>query len=276
MNFVQHVALVADGDQPSFSDLGRAAAALQKQVTRDFGPIWSIDATVDAFATLEDVPLGYWPVIVKGDIQNDSALGYHVDKNGQPFALVKYTTGWETTCSHETLEMLVDPFGNRMVSAPSVKEGQDRVQYLVEVCDPSEAPEYGYSVNGILVSDFYTPNFFDPVTSTGTRYSFTEAIKEPRTVLPGGYLSWFDPQDGHVWQETYFGDAPEFRDLGQMNQSRSLRAEVDRLTPRTELTEGIAEDAPSLVAARSSAEKIHRSAQAWVTALRGELEQLGA
>jgi hypothetical protein len=152
------VALVVEGDQPSFSDLARAGAALKKQVTRDFGPIWSIDATVDAIATLDDVPLGYWPVIIKADIQNDNALGYHVDKNGQPFALVKYTTGWETTCSHEVLEMLVDPFGNTMVSAPSIKEGQDRVQYLVEVCDPSEAPEYGYSVNGVLLSDFDTPN----------------------------------------------------------------------------------------------------------------------
>ena len=107
------MALVVEGDQPSFSDLARAGAALKKQVTRDFGPIWSIDATVDAFATLDDVPLGYWPVIIKADIQNDNALGYHVDKNGQPFALVKYTTGWETTCSHEVLEMLVIPSGTR-------------------------------------------------------------------------------------------------------------------------------------------------------------------
>lgn len=270
------MALVVEGDQPSFSDLARAGAALKKQVTRDFGPIWSIDATVDAFATLDDVPLGYWPVIIKADIQNDNALGYHVDKNGQPFALVKYTTGWETTCSHEVLEMLVDPFGNTMVSAPSIKEGQDRVQYLVEVCDPSEAPEYGYSVNGDAAVRLLHSEFFDPVASTGTRYSFTEAIKEPRTVLPGGYLSWFDPQGGHVWQQVYFEDAPEFRDLGQMDQSRSRRAEVDRRTPRTELTEGISEDVPSLVAARASAGKIERSAQAWVTSLRGELDELGA
>ena len=95
-------------------------------------------------------------------------------------------------------------------------------------------------------------------------------------MLPGGYLSWFDPQGGHVWLQVYFGDAPEFRDLGQMDQSRSLRAEVDRRTPRTELTEGISEDVPSLVAARASAGKIERSAQAWVTSLRGELDELGA
>jgi hypothetical protein len=91
-------------------------------------------------------------------------------------------------------------------------------------------------------------------------------------VLPGGYLSWFDPQGGHVWQQVYFGDAPEFRDLGQMDQSRSLRAEVDRRTPRTELTEGC-----SLPGRRAGlAGKIERSAQAWVTSLRGELDELGA
>jgi hypothetical protein len=42
------------------------------------------------------------------------------------------------------------------------------------------------------------------------------------------------------------------------------------------LTEGISEDVPSLVAARASAGKIERSAQAWVTSLRGELDELGA
>src|SRR4051794_38962100 len=150
---VNHVALVVEGKEPSFSELGRAGAALQKQVVHDFGPIWNVDATVDAFARLEDVPLGYWPVIIKADINNDSALGYHLDKGGQPFALVKYTTGWETTASHEVLEMLADPFGKTLIAAPSIVDGQDRVQYLVEVCDPSEAPEFGYSVNGVLVSD---------------------------------------------------------------------------------------------------------------------------
>ena len=51
---LNQVALVAQTDKIQFSDLTVAAAAIQKQVSRDLGPIWSIEASVNAFATLED------------------------------------------------------------------------------------------------------------------------------------------------------------------------------------------------------------------------------
>jgi hypothetical protein len=273
MAILPQVGIVAEGTGISIADVNRCTAAIQKQVSRDFGPIWNINATVDAFATLEEVPLGYWPVIVQENLAADGALGFHVDKNGQPYALVKHTDGWETTVSHETLEMLADPFGNRIVSCPSVKEGQGRVQYLVEVCDPSEAPQYGYTANGVLVSDFYTPHYFDPVGAPNVRYSFTGAITQPRQVLKGGYLSWFDPVSGHVFQEIYFDDAPEFRDLGAMDAAaKSLRAEVDRLTPRPQLTEGI--PAAALQGSLEARGTIERSTTAWAAALREEIAAL--
>jgi len=40
-----HVALVADADAVSARDLPRVAAALDRQVTRDFGPLWGILAS---------------------------------------------------------------------------------------------------------------------------------------------------------------------------------------------------------------------------------------
>jgi hypothetical protein len=106
------------------------------------------------------------------------------------------------------------------------------VEFLVEVCDPSEAKQFGYAVNGIVVSDFYTEHFFDPIAATGVRYSFTGAISEPRQVLHGGYLSWHDPTSNHWWQETWFdGSAPKFRDIGPLDGSQgSLRAQIDRIT----------------------------------------------
>jgi len=63
---VQHMGLVSEIDTGtlSFSEVSRAGAALQKQLTRDFGPIWGVDATIDAFAKREAVPLGYWPIVV--------------------------------------------------------------------------------------------------------------------------------------------------------------------------------------------------------------------
>ena len=38
------VALVSDTPSVSFSDVSAVAAALQKQATRDFGPLWQVSA----------------------------------------------------------------------------------------------------------------------------------------------------------------------------------------------------------------------------------------
>ena len=198
---IQHLALVSESSSVQMSDLLRVAAALQKQASRDVAPIWNISATVDAFAKLEDVPLGYWPMIVKDDIGQAGAAGIHLDNDRQPYALISSSSDldtWSLTASHECLEMLVDPYGDRLIAGDSPKAGQGRVSFLVEVCDPSEAAEFAYTCNGILVSDFYTPRYFDPLESPGVRYSFTGAITEPRQVLNGGYLSWVDSTTGHV------------------------------------------------------------------------------
>jgi hypothetical protein len=229
---LRQVALVSEVQAVGFSELTRVAAALNKQVSRDFGPIWDIEATVDPFVRLEDVPLGYWPIIVEADIGNPRAGGYHTDKDGQPLALVKYDDSWALTSSHECLEMLADPFGNRLIAGQSKMSGQGRVEFLVEVCDPSEDAAFGYTVNDITVSDFYTPNFFDPKRGDGVRYSFTGAITEPRQVLNNGYLSWHNPQDDHWYQETVFGGVRDFPDLGIFSASdaRSLREIVDSKT----------------------------------------------
>jgi hypothetical protein len=232
---MRQVALVSESTQISKSDVSKVSAALQKQVTRDLVPIWDVSATVDAFEKLEDVPIGYWPLIVKDDINVRGAAGIHEDKDGQPFALITASSDlntWSLTASHEAFEMLVDPSGNKVNAGDSPKKGQGRVSFLVEVCDPSEAADFGYSVNGIFVSDFYTPNYFDPVAAPGVRYSFTGAITEPRQVLRGGYLSWKDPVSDHWWQEIWFdGDQPDFRDIGVLDQkSGNVRALIDRLT----------------------------------------------
>jgi hypothetical protein len=233
---IRQLALVSESKLIPHSDVLKVSAAIQKQATRDLGPIWDVAATIDAFETLEDVPVGYWPMRVMDDIQVDGAAGIHEDKDGQPFALITASSDlntWSLTTSHEAFEMLVDPFGNRVIASDSPKSDQGRVSILVEVCDPSEAADYAYSVNGILVSDFYTPNFFDPVKAPGVRYSYTGALTAPRQVLSGGYLSWQDAASGHWWQEIWFGtDQPTFRDLGQIDQkvNGNIRAVIDRNT----------------------------------------------
>jgi hypothetical protein len=273
----RNLALVADTNKITLSQLTKVAAALQKQATRDFGPLWHIEANVSGFAKLEDVPTDYWPVIVQDDINTPGAGGVHEDKNGQPFALVQFSNQWTLAASHETLEMLGDPFGNRLVAGKSPKDGQGRVNFLVEVCDPCEDQQFAYTVNGVTVSDFLTPNFYDPVVASSVRYSYTGAVKGPRTILSGGYLSWGAPKTNEWFQMTWFDTAkPTFRSLGVLSgkMSGSLRATIDRLTPTPLETTKLPAKSPLVAAARDAFKEVGVSSVARAKFLRKQIEEI--
>ncbi len=235
----RHVALISQTQSVSFAALTEAAAAIQKQVTRDFGPIWGVDATVDAFEKLEDAPIDYWHVLIRDDIDRPDVTGFHTTQLNQPIAFVQFDDDWTITTSHETLEMLADPSGNAMVAGDSVKAGQGRVQYIQEVCDPCQGSIY--QVNTVNVSDFYTPNYFDPVQAAGVRYSFNGTITGPRQVIKGGYLTFIEPVSGHVFQLRWFDTTKPVVVNLSANQSdvtamlkpgMTLREMVDCATPR--------------------------------------------
>lgn len=232
---IRQVALVSLTPDVSAATVMQISAALQKQATRDLQPIWEeANATVDPFDQLAQIPVGSWPIVIGGNVP-PGAGGFHTTSSGQPVAVVRADPDINVlcqTCSHEMIEMLVDPFGSRFVPGDSPKPDQGRVNFLVEACDPSEAATFGYTINNLLVSDFYTPHFFDPVRSDGVRYSFTGAITEPRQVLPGGYLSWQDPVSKHYTQlRRIDSDEPEFVDLGvPADASLAPREFIDRAT----------------------------------------------
>jgi hypothetical protein len=228
-----HVALVSESASVTFADLSSASAALQKQVTRDFGPIWSVDATVDCFDTLESVPIDYWPVILLDQIDNPAVAGYHQLEDGQPLARVQVDSKWIITASHEALEMLADPFGNTVRAgapppqAPAPISSLPRVNYLVEVCDPCEGATY--PVNGVIVSDFITPQYYDPVAVTGVRYSFMGNITAPHQVLEGGYVSFNNPSDNQWYQVQVTNGAVQLSNLGSLPPTgmRGIREVID-------------------------------------------------
>ena len=258
MPLTDHVAIVSLTERLEMRDLLRAAAAVQKQLTRDFMPFWGLPATVDVFADLESVPNDYHPVVLFGDadeltgrldgaigpaeaerliddFERDRLSGLHLNAfTHQPFALVEVEGYWSVTLSHEVLEMIADPYGNRLVAAMHPTQQDRRVRYLLEICDPCQS--MWYPVNGVPVSDFYTPRYFDPVQVEPTRYSFTGAIERPIQVLDGGYLSWLDPADSGLYQLTSDGIEPvQIADLTQLAGSTApLRTVVDTspLTPQ--------------------------------------------
>ena len=226
-----HIALVSTTAEVTLARLAPVSAAIQKQISRDFGPIWNIEATVDAFDKPEDVPVGYWHVLLQDELPNGAAGLHKRDDNKQPFALVALTTNWPVFMSHEVLEMLADPQGTLTRAGNSLKHGQGRVEYLIEVCDPCQASKFAYTVNSVMVSDFYTPQYFDPVKSGSVRYSFTGQIRGPREVLDGGYLSWFDPTTKHLFQLQVDGKKKTIADMGEVPLgAMSLRALSDSVS----------------------------------------------
>ena len=191
-----------------------AALALNIQVTRDLPQFWPIAATVSFLPDPTRIPAGVWPVQLVKTLPPDEG-GFHSDQHKQPYAQVIASATdptWTIDASHEILEMLVDPYGNRIQSSVAVEIVNGKIQdgtgqsgYLVEACDPCEDNSCAYTINGIAVSDFITPHYYDPMVTPGTRYSFTGAIKGPRQILPGGYISWVNPQT-NTWQQLLFVD----------------------------------------------------------------------
>ncbi|HUA21088.1 MAG TPA: hypothetical protein VMB25_20210 [Bryobacteraceae bacterium] len=282
MNSLPHqVALVSDTTSVSFSDVSVVAAALQKQASRDFGPIWQVNATVNAFESLESVPVDYWPVILRDDIDSPGAAGFHTDDNGQPFSLVQADDTWPITASHETLEMLADPFGNRTIAgapppqASGAAAGLHRVLYLVEVCDPCEDGRFGYGVNGQHLSDFITPHYYDPNGSAGIQYSFRGSITAPHTVQEAGYVSFGNPVNNHWFQVIVSGGKAEMRNLGALNRNgRSLRETIDDQVRNIRRKDHYRTRKPLAAKAARASSAMAESSGARAKALRGFIEKL--
>jgi hypothetical protein len=93
--------------------------------------------------------------------------------------------------THEICEMAVDPTINLAA------QDQSGTFWAYEVCDPVEDDQYGYDINGILVTDFITPAWFGFQNESGP-VDFQRHAKNPFEVMSNGYAQKF----GHNgWQQ---------------------------------------------------------------------------
>jgi hypothetical protein len=189
------IALVRYHDEVPIDEFFTVAAALQTQATRDVAPIWGVQAVISPFLKLEHVPPGYFPLVVVDAVRGGH--DYHVPEQGLPMAVVQFLPGtaWSVLASHEMIEMIVDPGGNLTASAWVPDVGWR--QYIVEVCDPCQ--DVFYLIGNVAVSDFVTPDYYDPSTTRDVRYSFTGALRAPLMLTADGYVSYMT-SDGSVQQ----------------------------------------------------------------------------
>src|SRR6202171_2412270 len=90
--------------------------ALQTQVTRDFYPVWGVDAKLTFVSHGNDPGPGSWVIAILDNADQATSLGYHdITPDGlalgKVFAKTTIDNGGQVsvTTSHELLEMLGDP-----------------------------------------------------------------------------------------------------------------------------------------------------------------------
>jgi hypothetical protein len=177
-------------------------AALGIQVNNHFAPAWGLNAMLTFVGTQETAPATHWWLTLLDNSDQAGALGYHeMTAAGLPLgkAFLKTTIGDKQSpsvcASHELLEMLADPWISDLVMS-----GDGSRLYAHEVCDACEADEFGYQINGILVSDFVVPTWFEGWRTTGHFDHMGHLTTGPFTLLPGGYIGYMNIQGGG-WQQ---------------------------------------------------------------------------
>jgi hypothetical protein len=179
------------------ADVATMTEAIATQIQFDAAPIWDrAPAAVVFYTDPAAVPAGAHSITIVDTIQDQpkGVLGLHTeDQSAQLFGVVaakpeldnggQVTTGdWSvsSTLSHEVLEMFVDPNCNLWAN-----DGKGTA-YSLEVCDPVEAPTY--PVDGVSVSNFVTPSWFDPLAPATAQFDKQGQLTAGFSVLPGGYM----------------------------------------------------------------------------------------
>jgi hypothetical protein len=232
---------VQDGELADF-----VRHALQAQVSEDFAPHWRVDADVKFVRKPRP---GSWWLVILDNTDQQNWLGYHLTEDGLPLAKVFAETvhsagnNWTVSVSHELLEMLADPYCNRMVSDPPFdpanlpEEGQrNACFYALEVCDPCSADADGYRKGrgSHTVSDFVLPNWFESDTKQHQIADYNRKIRGPFNLANGGYVGVYSMQrkehaDG--WHlEAASGQAPaDYRNqLFQKKTGRTWQRRIPR------------------------------------------------
>jgi hypothetical protein len=269
------VALVSQTAKTKPDVVAQVAAALDRQVQIDLARHWPVRASVHAFSATDRVPPNSWVIMIRDDIGGrPDVTGYHLNKRGLlPYALVEYSDSWSLAASHELLEMLVDPQGTRLELHNAPEEFYDpheKVQYLIEICDPCQSELFSYRVNSVMVSDFVTPQYYDPVPSPSAIYSFTGAVRGPRRLLRGGYLSFRDQSSGEMLEWKH-GERPT--PIGTPEPGAVLRSWVDARTSHPDLC-GVPADSEKLAEARASEAKAAEARAAIAAELQAEIDDL--
>lgn len=235
MNSPINIAVINESTAVTDDEVKNFIVAGQIQLDRDYYPIWGMTATLIFVDKTQPIPTGFWSIVILDNSDQSGALGYHdLTQEGLPLAKVfagddiKFGLSWTVTASHELLEMMGDPNINLTVFVPTQTGGDI---FAFENCDACEDDSLGYDINGIKVSDFVTPSWFNIYAQPGTKFDFCGHVTQPFEILPGGYIGVFDISKPHQgWTQIQAATLPS------ANMSHKVAQDKPRLIRRSKTT----------------------------------------
>jgi hypothetical protein len=200
-----HITIMNGSTRVTNNEAATAAGAIAHQVAHDFAPAWHIRGAGVSFLARPPARAPSHVLTIVDAIADEPAgvLGYHTETaTGSQFSVVAAAPildaggrvldgDWSvaSVISHEACEWLGDAACNLWAA-----DDHGRM-FSYEACDPVEAPTY--LIDGVSVSNFVTPEWFDPHPPARARFDHLGLLGDPFSLLPGGYLVWVDTGGEH-------------------------------------------------------------------------------
>jgi hypothetical protein len=176
------------------SEALRIHGTLQSQVTREVLPVWGVDARLGYLRPGTRTPADpktAWLVILR-DNEQAKTLGLEdLTPAGLPLGkvfageLLAQGRSVSAALSRELIQMLVDPSLTGLEHDP-----RGKLLHCREACAPVASDACAYRVNGILVSNFVTPAYFQ--TGAAGPYDYRRVLRAPFEIAPDGELVAID------------------------------------------------------------------------------------
>ncbi|MGQ0764240.1 MAG: hypothetical protein ACT4OZ_01070 [Gemmatimonadota bacterium] len=188
------------------NELREVIAVMNRQIERDFTPIWGLSAQViirsgeRALKVPPDGRLAHIHLTTTGE-----ALGYHIEEqSGIPAGFVMTDLSektrsalpwltWTVALSHEVLELVADPFLNLLAKGPHPQFEREVFHYR-EICDPVQGGTY--EIGGVSVSNFVLPHYYNAVGQKGLRNDYLDEGVKAFRWMNHGYIGFWDPRAG--------------------------------------------------------------------------------
>ena len=193
---------IVNASNESDADVQKWAAAIKKQCDSDISKYWTYTIDVDFVAKGQTIPQSDFYFGILNNSDESGVLGWHDYIDDKPVVKIfsseckKYNVPVASCMSHEAAEMIGDEDCNTTVKG--FDEKGKPCLYFRENCDPVEDDQFGYSIDGVRVSDFITPQWF--VANGFKPLDFTGKCDKSYQILSGGYML-ISYDNGQSWNQ---------------------------------------------------------------------------